>query len=313
MHQCFVGALSTSAHIGLPALYSSLRLYIACSLSCKLSSTLVSCSFTFYSIYVPFPVSFHWFLPWHLSLCLPPPSVFIHLSFVIHFPFHREFRFLSNLIYFCGSMLHSPVSNFISLFSFCLLSCLCFYICVPLLPSCSSIPPSHFCVSPPVGAGCVRRPSSVSLTCRSTPSRTQRPNLTSVLTAPSHSPTPATWPSTSASTAGPSLTPAPTARNLSGSSVIYSSTHGTADPSSPLPTTYHIPPVLLTCPAKFPFWSPDSCHLLPRGEEIGVVWKHILHCHVDVGSHATSSIQKWPLSQNFKTNYTLKKKFGLSP
>lgn len=91
----------------------------------------------------------------------------------------------------------------------------------------------HSHVSPPVGAGCARRPSSISLTCRSTPNRTQRPNLTSVLTVTSHSPTPATWPSTSVSTAGPSPTPAPTARNLSGNSVIYSSTHGTSDQTAP--------------------------------------------------------------------------------
>lgn len=91
----------------------------------------------------------------------------------------------------------------------------------------------HSHVSPPVGAGCARRPSSISLTCRSTPNRTQRPNLTSVLTVTSHSPTPATWPSTSVSTAGPSPTPAPTARNLSGNSVIYSSTHGTSDNTTP--------------------------------------------------------------------------------
>lgn len=111
------------------------------------------------------------------------------------------------------------------------------FFCVLLPHTGSSIPPSHFCVSPLVGAGCVRRPSSISLTCRSTPSRTQRPNLTSVLTAPSHSPTPATWPSTSASIAGPSPTPAPTARNLSGSSVTYSSTHGTYWPLPVLPFT----------------------------------------------------------------------------
>ena len=56
---------------------------------------------------------------------------------------------------------------------------------------------------------------------------TLRPSPTSVPTAPSRLPTPATCPSTSASTPGPSPTPAPTARKHSGSSVTYSSTHGT--------------------------------------------------------------------------------------
>lgn len=144
----------------------------------------------------------------------------------------------------------------------------------------SSIPPSHFCVSPLVGAGCVRRPSSISLTCRSTPSRTQRPNLTSVLTAPSHSPTPATWPSTSASIAGPSPTPAPTARNLSGSSVTYSSTHGTYWPLPVLPFTTSpklhfllpLPARLhLTCRSPYSFLSPCAMKVS------GVMRKHILH------------------------------------
>lgn len=108
----------------------------------------------------------------------------------------------------------------------------------------------HSHVSPPVGAGCARRPSSISLTCRSTPNRTQRPNLTSVLTVTSHSPTPATWPSTSVSTAGPSPTPAPTARNLSGNSVIYSSTHGTSDDTTLIAALYHVP-VWVVLPSSF--------------------------------------------------------------
>lgn len=47
-------------------------------------------------------------------------------------------------------------------------------------------------------------------------------------------------------------------------------------------------PVLLTCPAKSLFRNSDSC-LLHSEEESGVVCKCILHCHVDFGSHATSS------------------------
>lgn len=117
----------------------------------------------------------------------------------------------------------------------------------------------HSHVSSPVGAGCARRPSSISLTCRSTPNRTQRPNLTSVLTVTSHSPTPATWPSTSVSTAGPSPTPAPTARNLSGNSVIYSSTHGTSDKASPCSSL--LPRPRVCSPAKR-LWKPNLLEVI---------------------------------------------------
>lgn len=85
MHQCFKGALSlsTSAHTGLPAAGGPLSFIQHAR---ELSSSLVSCSFTFQSIYLLFLVSFHWFLPWHLSMCLPPPfpslPVSIHLSFI---------------------------------------------------------------------------------------------------------------------------------------------------------------------------------------------------------------------------------------
>lgn len=125
----------------------------------------------------------------------------------------------------------------------------------------------HSHVSPPVGAGCARRPSSISLTCRSTPNRTQRPNLTSVLTVTSHSPTPATWPSTSVSTAGPSPTPAPTARNLSGNSVIYSSTHGTSDETTRYCSL--VPRSCVCSPAKF-FWKPKAfrSHFFPLLEDV---------------------------------------------
>lgn len=117
----------------------------------------------------------------------------------------------------------------------------------------------HPHVSPPVGAGCAQRPSSISLTCRSTPNRTQRPNLTSVPTVTSHSPTPATWRSTSVSTAGPSPTPAPTARNLSGNSVIYSSTHGTWDQTPPYSRL--VPCSCVCSPAKF-FWKPRLLEII---------------------------------------------------
>lgn len=197
----------------------------------------------FYSTCVPFLLSFHWFLPWHFTV-LSGCVVFIWFN-----------PPLSSLIFFFFFFFSFSVISYFSLWVIAPLPCLLIFFCpifslffspplvhLPLLPPpCTSIPSFHFSVSTPVGAGCVRRPSSVSLTCRSTPSRTQRPNLTSVLTAPSHSPTPATWPSTSASTVGPSLTPAPTARNLSGSSVTYSSTHGTTDPPNPITHPYHIP------------------------------------------------------------------------
>lgn len=52
---CFIDTFSAPVHTGrepLPTLYCPLCLFIACS---DLSSTLVSCSFTFYSVYVSFP------------------------------------------------------------------------------------------------------------------------------------------------------------------------------------------------------------------------------------------------------------------
>lgn len=244
---CFIDTFSAPVHTGrepLPTLYCPLCLFIACS---DLSSTLVSCSFTFYSVYVSFPSAVTDFsLDVFPCVRVPLESYFTSfclLEFLFYFFLSLSLRIVTSISF----LLLSPYLTFLVFLH------LLFCMCVRTLPSCTSIPPSHFCVSPPVGAGCVRRPSSVSLTCRSTPSRTQRPNLTSVLTAPSHSPTPATWPSTSVSTVGPSLTPAPTARNLSGSSVIYSSTHGTAAPPNPHPAftnPHSIFPVLLTCPAK---------------------------------------------------------------
>lgn len=228
---------------------------------------------------------------------LPFLSAFIYL--IIHFSCNCEFHYLSYLFSFSWVNFHPPVFFISSFLNFPTLFSLFPYLFMCPSSSCLSYP-SHpsfpqFFVSSPVGAGCVRRPSSVSLTCRSTPSRTQRPNLTSVLTAPSHSPTPATWPSTSASTVGPSLTPAPTARNLSGSSVTYSSTHGTADsPPHPhsQPSTYC--PFNLSCSD---FQKPCLLFFLPPwGRVRSGVQMHIsLPCKC---WHATSPIQKWPFQKS---------------
>ena len=62
-------------------------------------------------------------------------------------------------------------------------------------------------------------------------------------------------------------------------------------------------PVNLFCQELFR--SPDSCLHLPPGEEIGEVCRCIFHCRVDVGSHATRSIQDWPFQKkNQNSNYT---------
>lgn len=235
--------LSPSAHTGhKPVFYSPLCPYIACSLSCDLTSVSFSSSFFIVPVYLSSSVFTDFSLDISLC-CLVVSSLFDLTRLCLHWFFFYFFFFSFSVISYFSLWVIAPLPCL--LIFFCPIFSLFFsppLVHLPLLPPpCTSIPSFHFSVSTPVGAGCVRRPSSVSLTCRSTPSRTQRPNLTSVLTAPSHSPTPATWPSTSASTVGPSLTPAPTARNLSGSSVTYSSTHGTTDPPNPITHPYHIP------------------------------------------------------------------------
>lgn len=235
--------LSPSAHTGhKPVFYSPLCPYIACSLSCDLTSVSFSSSFFIVPVYLSSSVFTDFSLDISLC-CLVVSSLFDLTRLCLHWFFFSFFFFSFSVISYFSLWVIAPLPCL--LIFFCPIFSLFFsppLVHLPLLPPpCTSIPSFHFSVSTPVGAGCVRRPSSVSLTCRSTPSRTQRPNLTSVLTAPSHSPTPATWPSTSASTVGPSLTPAPTARNLSGSSVTYSSTHGTTDPPNPITHPYHIP------------------------------------------------------------------------
>lgn len=119
-HVCFVGDsciwdANTSvihssfsfAHTGHePVLCCPLCLYMAWSFCCNLSSTPVSySSFHFYSTYVPYPVGFHWSLPWRLSVCL---LVSYMWSVFIVFPF--IYLFLPHLISLCGSLLPFPVS-----------------------------------------------------------------------------------------------------------------------------------------------------------------------------------------------------------